>query len=206
MILKDPKILFVHIPKTGGQSMTKYLQENVGKKYNLRDTECGLYEDNQSLKKPGPDNSHHLFYKEYIEYNWVMDNVNTYFSFAVVRNPYDRFVSAFHWWHELKTHTYKSFIENFPTEFRAGLDRHFSRQSDFVMYQGKIGVDKIFRLEYDIPVNFTKFMEEKFGFTKPIGVVNKAHAKKKTPLDRATIDWINDHYDQDFKLFGYEKA
>jgi len=206
MILKDPKIIFVHIPKTGGQSVTKYLQENIGIPYNLQDPECG-FSYNTNLKKPGPDNSHHLFYKEYTDYNWVLDNINSYFSFAVVRNPYDKFVSAFHWWHEIfKNHTYKSFIENFPKEFRKGKDRHFSRQSDFVISEGKIGVDKIFRLEYDMPDNFTSFMEEKFGFTKPLGLENKAHNSRKTPLDRATMDWINDYYDQDFKLFGYEKA
>ena len=206
MILKDPKILFVHIPKSAGQSISKYLQENVGKPYDLNNLEFG-FKHNKDLKNPGPQNTHHLFYKEYTDYNWVLDNIDSYFSFAMVRNPYDRFVSAFHWRFEVfKNHTYKSFIENFSEDFRSDINRHFARQSDFVTCHGTIGVDKIFRLEYDVPDNFTRFMRKKFGFTKPLGLVNKAHNKRKTPLDRATMDFINDYYDQDFKLFGYEKA
>jgi len=206
MILRDPKILFVHIPKAAGQSISKYLQENISKPYDLNNPEFG-FRHNKDLKNPGPHNTHHLFYKEYMEYNWIWDNINSYFSFAVVRNPYDRFVSAFHWRFEVfQNHTYKSFIENFSEDFRSDINRHFARQSDFITFNGKVMVDKLFYLEYDLPSNFTHFMGEKFGFSKPVDQVNKAHVKEKTPLDRATIDWINDYYDQDFKILGYEKA
>lgn len=205
MILRDPKILFVHIPKSAGQSVTKYLQENVGKSYDLNNPEFG-FRINKDLKDPGPQNTHHLFYKEYMEYNWVLDNIKSYFSFAVVRNPYERFVSAFYWRPEIfRNHTYKSFIENFSEDFRSDINRHFARQSNFVIHHGTIGVDKIFKLEYDIPSYFSKFMKKKFGFAKPLDQLNKAHFSKKTPLDRATIDWINNYYDQDFELFGYKK-
>ena len=60
MILYEHKIIFVHIPKTAGQSVTNYFLNNIGKNFTLDLPEFGLLE-NLNLEMPGPQNHHHMY-------------------------------------------------------------------------------------------------------------------------------------------------
>jgi len=75
MILHDKKILFVHIPRTGGVSVERHF-----------DWEGGVGWKDSNLAQ-------HLTLEEY---SWSYD-LNNYFKFAFVRNPWDRLVSWFLW-------------------------------------------------------------------------------------------------------------
>jgi len=75
MILRDKKILFVHIPRTGGVSVEKYFNWESG--VGWKDS----------------DLAQHLTLEEY---SWNND-LNDYFKFSFVRNPWDRLVSWFLW-------------------------------------------------------------------------------------------------------------
>lgn len=73
------KLIFIHIPKTAGNSITKELKLI------------------KNLNKKTPKISKHAkaFEVKYLigEKIW-----NDYFSFAFVRNPWDLMVSSYHWW------------------------------------------------------------------------------------------------------------
>lgn len=83
MILPNKKIIFVHVPKTGGTSIEHYLWYNLG-----LDKQYGKF----------------FFYKKFFPSEHAHDPIqrykydDNYFKFGFVRNPYSRLIShyAFH--------------------------------------------------------------------------------------------------------------
>ncbi len=67
----EKNVAFVHIPKTAGTSITKWLTEHKG-------------------------NSNLEYFENHPSYNDLMKDRNDLFTFTVVRNPYERVVSLYH--------------------------------------------------------------------------------------------------------------
>lgn len=76
MILHKKKVLFVHIPRTGGSSIENYFG----------------FEGNSNIKKL--DTAQHATLQEYLQ---GYPNAESYYKFSVVRNPWDRLVSWYIW-------------------------------------------------------------------------------------------------------------
>jgi len=74
MILKNKKIIFVHIPRTGGCSIENH--------FNFKASDTWK-----------PDTAQHLTLQEYSEHF----DIDKYFKFTVVRNPWDRIISWYLW-------------------------------------------------------------------------------------------------------------
>ena len=74
MVLEDKKIIFVHIPRTGGTSIENF--------FDFKGTDFG-----------NPETAQHQTIKEYKK-NY---NIKKYFTFTFVRNPWDRLVSWYIW-------------------------------------------------------------------------------------------------------------
>lgn len=70
--IKDPRSTFIHIPKTGGTSIMTWLE----KEFNVKSDKSTKHYSIDQLYKKFP---------------------NLGFSYAVVRNPWDRMVSAYHY-------------------------------------------------------------------------------------------------------------
>jgi hypothetical protein len=88
------KLMFVHIPKTGGQTVLRYLKFEKNYK-NFYGKKKHIREDTKHGKKTisGIEYSHYTLnlYKKYL-------NLKEFkYSFSFVRNPFDRLVSEFHW-------------------------------------------------------------------------------------------------------------
>lgn len=66
MISHEHKVIFIHVPKTGGESIEQYFGQTVKEKKHW------------SMRQHDKENS---------------ELANTYFSFGVSRNPWDRYVS-----------------------------------------------------------------------------------------------------------------
>ena len=73
MIIKNKKLLFVHIPRTAGTAIEKSLSVPRGKAVMAQ----------------------HKTFKEYLD----KQSFNSYFKFSFVRNPWDRIVSWYLWSH-----------------------------------------------------------------------------------------------------------
>ena len=76
MILHDKKIIFVHIPRTGGTSVEKYFN----------------FKFDHGWK---PETAQHLTLEEYDNHY----DIKNYFKFTIVRNPWDRLLSWYLWSH-----------------------------------------------------------------------------------------------------------
>ena len=74
MILPDKKIIFIHIPRTGGTSVEKYFNFKTSTDWKIKTAQ-------------------HLTLAEYDNHY----DLDKYFKFTIVRNPWDRLVSWYLW-------------------------------------------------------------------------------------------------------------
>jgi hypothetical protein len=81
-LLPEHKCIFIHIPKTGGNSITKSLDGLSNCRALGRDARPFLKHVKARDMKAGVDGE-----------VW-----GSHFKFAVVRNPWDQMVSCYHWW------------------------------------------------------------------------------------------------------------
>ena len=95
MISHTLQFIFIHIPKTSGNSLSLFLKDCVSNQVIQRDSPLGK---NQGIhiicEKNGRDIKHediNYYYKLY------SDRVTNYYKFAIVRNPYDRIMSFYFW-------------------------------------------------------------------------------------------------------------
>lgn len=189
------KIIFVHVPKCAGNGLLRSLFGIGGMRHS---------EIKQIMRK---------YPEEY----------RTYRKISVVRNPYDRFVSAFYY---LKEGGMGHFDEEFSRKYLHGYSdvndlagalaadkllrlnvlnwTHFKPQVDFLTVEGVLVMDKIVRLEclndqYDSLVEYIG--------VKDYGVLRKHNAttRKDRDLTEISKQIIYDLYREDFELLGYEK-
>lgn len=201
MIIPEKKILFVHIPKTGGQSVTKFFLENLGEKANLKNAKYGLI-NNKKNKRQGPHHFHHLLLKEYEKLGLVND-VKEYFKITVVRNPYSRFISAYYFNKLQNDFSFREVLDRLPfADERSDLYRMFIPQTNYLTVDNKIQIDKVFYQE-----NLDDFFEFFLKKYKMSGSVYTNKSKIKITdsfLKDDEIQLINKIYYRDFQDFGYK--
>jgi len=110
MILHDKKIIFIHIPRTGGTSVEEYFQ----------------FKHQHGWK---PDTAQHLTLKEYSDHYDVED----YFKFTIVRNPWDRLVSWYLWSHaEVIYFQYLAETGRFSTRGESARNKAWNKGRDLI--------------------------------------------------------------------------
>ena len=82
------KFIFIHIPKTGGESITQKLRWHLTKKRRGEDLQDFIYWGESN----GTDLAH--IYQDILSKYVPEDMIKTYFKFCIVRNPYNRCYSA----------------------------------------------------------------------------------------------------------------
>jgi len=185
MIIRDKEynsVLFVHIPKTAGSSISKILYDN-----NL---------DNWNRVWP----RHHDPYSYLKEANVIDSSV---FSFAVVRNPYTRTYSCYKQYNKTNK-TDISFIEYLENikQNKISLESPLLHlpQSFYIMDDQQVQVDKIYKFEN------LKELENDFGWT--LGFYNVGSYVIQSYIKDYTEEAINmtqHFYNSDFINFGYSK-
>ena len=185
------KTIFIHIPKTGGNS---------------------IYEALFNKKSNG-----HIRYSQYEKKN--RKKFQEYFKFAVVRNPWDRLVSAFYFlknggitpfdkkWAQdniQEFNTFDEFVIGWLNKEKINSETHFKPQTYWICDENKkIMVDFIARLE-TIDQDFL-FIANKIGSkNKTIKKLNASSRLdyRKYYSDR-TKNIIRNIYKDDIELFGY---
>lgn len=186
---KKSGVLFIHIPKTGGVSVSDALYGRpLGHFYARR------------IKVHAPD----VFSRVY--------------SFSVVRHPIHRAVSAFHFaksgggtvmkisdpkiYHTKEFNSFDSFV--FDWLYKQDLntvDGVFRPQYLYVCDGDSVIVDDVFHLEF---LN-EKICEIRDKTDKPIyiGHLNKTVNYQKIEVSSETAECLQHIYKKDFELFGY---
>lgn len=175
------KILYVHIPKTAGSSITKILQDN------------GL--DNWKRQYP----RHHDPYSYLKQANIIDDKV---FSFSTVRNPYTRTYSCYKQFNKAnKTDiSFSKYLSNIlEKKISTNTPLLHLPQSFYVIESGnKIQVTKLYKFE-----NLKELEQDlnwEIGFYNIGDYTKEMYAEAYTDIN---IDIVQKLYGPDFDVFGY---
>ncbi|NIA68516.1 sulfotransferase family protein [Pelagibius litoralis] len=147
MISHHHKCVFVHIPKNAGQSIEHVFLELLGLTYETRAPLLMRPNDKPEL---GPPRLAHLKWHEYVGCKYMtQEQFDSYFKFAIVRNPWDRAVSIYKYSGHHKKCSFRDFVHNhLPGSMWQ--DRHWfvGPQTDFICDRdGKLAVDFLGRFE-----------------------------------------------------------
>jgi len=217
MIDLSTNCLFIHIPKTAGQSIESVFLKKSGLSWNERDN--FLLKKNNEPKK-GPPRLAHLTAMEYTELGYLtQQDFYKLFKFSFVRDPFQRLVSEY--LYQYRTIDFKKFVLDVIPKTTTdnyiehkGVNRHIMPQWMF-LYDGKgdLLVDFVGKFE-NLQTDFN-IICDKIGFTGlKLPYRNKTKIKKRLKVpqqeylsyyDNETYDFIRKYYKKDINLFNYEQ-
>ena len=144
MISKKHKCVFLHVPKTAGQSVERvFLRLN------------GLTWENRApllLKKNvgiegAPERLSHLTAPQYVDLGFMQqDEFDSFYKFAFVRNPWDRVYSMYKYLNYKPFMSFDQFVERLPIWQRKN-PMFFGNQVDYVSIKGKNIANRLGRFE-----------------------------------------------------------
>jgi hypothetical protein len=203
MYSKRFNTIFVHIPKTGGQSIEHVFLAEHGLDWNSR---AGLLLRKKRADEKGPPRLAHLYAREYAGLEFVSgETFAACLKFTVVRNPYDRAVSAWRFRMEGakadRSETFRDFVMTLgkPDEHRRN-----RAQFQYVLdTSDRVIVDRILRFE-TLARDFADLSGEIFGRAVALPHVNKSAIARPADADDPEVKRaIHRLYERDFDLFGY---
>jgi hypothetical protein len=189
----DVKAIFVHVPKCAGDSVSRTLFGNFS--------------------------GGHITLDQYLNH-FEPKSIVSYFKFAIVRNPWDRLVSDYHY---LKNGGYHG-NDHHRNWFRAELG-DFKDFDEFV--RGWLNKENIWKLDHFWPqyryilerrvkihldfIGFFENLQEDFRYiSEHLGLDchlqhanTSAHVDYKSYYNEETMNIVADVYDIDIKLLGY---
>lgn len=217
-IIHSLKTVFIHIPKAGGTSIESILCDFPLFKYQLVNKYNWYGNIRNKEIKYELDHSTMAYIKKNCKYY-----DNTYFSFTIVRNPYARLVSEYHYCKYQysrfikNTTTFKDFIlelqEKFPTIIKDKEKNHlyvshYMPQYLFTHNYRKIKIiDKIYKLEN---INkewkdICKILSIEKELIKSEKNSSKFEYDYKEYYDEELKNIVYELYKDDFEIFNYEK-
>lgn len=195
----DKKVLFIHIPKTGGTSITVSINSLC---------ETKIIENNKLHL------GSHAIFSDLVDLGFNKDDFD--YIFAVVRNPYTRMESKY--FYDMRNYSYKPWLEANPnsimpkfsewiinglntySKHRKHSSSHFIPQHEF-LNDPIVGID-VFKFEEGVDTILQK-VSEKFGIILPL---EHRLNTTKFPIEWTSdcIDAVNKVYETDFIKFNYD--
>lgn len=230
MISHPHQTIFVHIPKCAGSSIEQMFLDELGLRWDQR---AALLLRRRVDDEPGPLSLTHLTASGYVEHHHISQRLfDTYFKFAVVRNPLDRVRSTYTYLGAAHVMSFDRFVADHivpgATDAAHSLHWFFRPQVDFLLRDGALAVNQIIRLEKlnsDFPavaaqagLSKTRVPHENSSVSKPTGSTLRSAAraivrfKMRPGLDRnnasmaaETLTAIQDVYSADFSYLDYPR-
>lgn len=184
----------MHIPKTGGMSID-HVFDRAG--WNIS-YNSGIINDPYYSKILNPQGS--LLHLTYNELAMSLDIADFDFVFTVVRNPYERVISEYHWQHCTRNFNtwFKEEIQN-TTKISQYKDNHFCPQIEYV---GK-HTDAVYNLEQGF-TNIVNDLETRLNTVFAQKTFHANISNKTINLDDIDKQLVYNAYKQDFERFGYD--
>lgn len=198
MISHKHKLIFIHIPKTGGTSIERVLGENVrpdkGDSYSLGNT----YSEHKHWKTADYEtNFPELF--------------DCYFKFMFIRNPWDRLVSRYEWQKFVTPKSHINFTKVTQRTFKEFIKLRASAIFEKWCYvdlmhdkNGKRVVYFVGRFEH-LQDDFD-ILCDKIGHSRK-QLNNTNHLKRKNYTeyyDNETLEIVTQVFQRDIDYFGYK--
>ena len=200
IISHKSKYIFVHIPKTGGISIEHQFNDSDAMVYTCRGVSWSI---SDKLKHASC---------AHIKRMVGVQAYNEYYKWAIVRNPFDRVISA--WWHALQIRkyeniTFRQFITADNT-YRWLKDNqydmvHIDGVLNCDVYRYEIGLDEIVKkVSVIINQNDPTFplMDKLVKFEKSGYRKDRRHYRDV--IDTECRKYIEQMYKKDLEAFGYE--
>lgn len=194
------RTVFVHIPKTAGQSIEHVFLGKHGLSWNERGPL--LLRARRSGRRKGPDRLAHLYAREYVAHGYLSQEIfASCFKFTTVRNPYGRALSAYRYLSGSEGFNRRRFERLLE---RSDTQRHFVPQSEFVTDEnGDMLVDFVIRFEA-LQEGFDEVAERVFGEKMLLPRINQSQAAiGPDVLDGELSAAVYRRYERDFDLFRY---
>jgi len=199
MISHEHLYVFVHIPKTGGTSVSYSIARRLKPYPHGWDRKFKKYKQ-------------HLTMSELSKHGYLSSNqFSLYFKFAFVRNPWDRFLSEFMYRKRLHGKSFscgfKEFLINGQGDAhrRAAIKQHIRPQCEFVYDEdGNQLVDFIGRFENQ-QEDFNQICDKLGILHKELTHENKSdHKPYWEYYDDEIREIVAEKYKKDIKVFGYK--
>ena len=204
-ISHEYKAIFVHIPKTAGES----IENKLGCYGEREDPMSNLW------GVQGRIVLQHLTASQ-IKQGYVSNNVlQSYFKFAIVRNPWDKAISEYHWYLRYGRHiSFKDWVRSLPKKLEMPDNVHIlGIGHDLPQYEfiydadGKLLIDYIGRFEnlqndFNHICNVLGIKDSSLPKLTSTSSQNRRHYKDY--YDNETIDLIAKIYQKDIELFSYQ--
>ncbi len=220
---EEKKLVFIHVHKCAGHAIFKSLlqaeeKQNINSPTikphskwnditNVSDINNIMNENNSALLANfnNPIHARALDMQNYLH----RDKYIEYYSFACVRNPWNR---LFSWYRYLKKNTNKGqhdVIKYWELEefIHYSVDHFYLPQSDWVTNgSDEIIVDNLIRFE-NLANDWSTLTEDKLNTKVELPVVNKSIDKEDMKIfsrvRKTTLKKFRDNYAKDFELLGY---
>lgn len=187
----DTRSIFIHVPKCAGVSVVRSIYGNLAGGHATLDDYINAFEPNKLLQ---------------------------YFKFTIVRNPWDRLVSAYFFlksggfgpkdrtWFSSELGAYsdfRTFVLNWLTEENIWKWYHFMPQYHFILERrNRLSLDFIGHFEN--LENDYELIRQKIGVGNPLAVSNSStHGDYKHYYDQETRSIVRRVYCKDIELLGY---
>jgi hypothetical protein len=173
MISHEHRCIFVHIPKCAGQSIATAFLEDLGLNWATRAVLLMRPNDRPEI---GPPRLAHLIARDYLRHHYISRELfDSYFKFAVVRNPWARVVSTYRYL--AVNESFADFVKRLTKSFAKGLADNefwfFRPQIDYVVDEnGAMIVDRIVHFE-KLATEFERVAAE-VNLKTPLRHVNKS--------------------------------
>lgn len=193
------RILFIHIPKTGGTAVTLWLQE-LGE---------------VDFLEPGGSDGFRVTPQHFtLADHLTLHSAGSWdYVFTVVRNPYERLRSEYQWRTQIQEDSnahrtnFSRWVENNMRNFQRNhptmLDNHLRPQSDFI--DSRV---EVFRYEDGLE-NVCKHVADVLGVAPPTEPLPRAYSSTHdltAALSPQALVMVNRLYDLDFEWFDYERV
>lgn len=198
MISFAHRTVFIHVPKCGGQSVELAFLDHLGLSWQNR----GALLLGRKPAQWGGQNRHlaHLKAEEYLRFGYITPLMwSQFFTFAVVRNPFARVASAFHYLDPARE-SLEAFALSLDSKRNGFLDPawHYVRGED-----GRPLVSAWYRLE-DLGDNWPAIAARARLGRAPLPHRNAGGEKRREAVwTPAAIDAVQEVYAEDFNHFGY---
>jgi len=202
LLAHSHKFIFLHVPKTGGQSIHKAVEPYMDGR------------DEFGAPKRHEKYYHHATPDVLLEYT-DREVWDSYFKFVFVRNPWDRILSQYFFfktkdtmlkfnpnWHREFGEKYKDF-----NDWLKKTPKHnwFQPATDWIFNNGRMEVDFVGRFEHFYR-DFKRACSV-IGLPKSTTLpqVNKTvHDHYSTYYNDESVEIIREQFSKDIEMFGYE--
>jgi len=189
MICQPLSCLYVHIPKTAGQSIEQFFMNKLGLSWDT-DREQLLLGNNTDPSR-GTEKLSHLSAAEYVQSGYLTQaEFDRLFKFSFVRNPWERIVSEYRYRNYFHHRSFRDFLKHrLPAPSWDDKYRHIMSQYDMLHdQQGKLLVDFVGRFE-SLQRDFTQVCSQ-LGIADSKLPHRNPSDKKSRNLKRKLRNWL----------------